>query len=402
MKALNKQSGYTLIITLVLIVLILMFTATFSVASMNQAKQVERTDESYVALSMAEMGTEFVTNKINRIIITQQSSLIADINLISKNLPAADYNSAIQSKISSRKRETATQIINYLRNLEDSIDGNTYYTASKKRTNYNSTNEIDNLILTNTYNETIFGVSSTNGGNAKKSIDITINIPENIGINYAISSVPTGTPTYITSYKNFKCNVNFTCNSSDVTFSNNTPTFTNNLYYKGSITFNKLDPPKNKKPADLNGITVYSEKGILITHNQGYVYNSKLVTNELSFTSPSASMKTYFNNSFIYANSIKISKVNNKTVNLDNSTLCLADSKWEESGNYNLINNSKIYVLNPAKSSQSSNTSSIRYLSKENFETLCNAVVTVENSNNSQNVNLNYVPYSAISDITYN
>lgn len=70
---LRRQEGYTLLLVLVLVVLLLMVTASFTVASMNQTKQVVKTDNSFTATALAEMGTELTKKNLTKLIKDEET-----------------------------------------------------------------------------------------------------------------------------------------------------------------------------------------------------------------------------------------------------------------------------------------------------------------------------------------
>lgn len=107
-----KQDGYTLLLTLILIVLLFLVTASFTVASMSQSKQIVKTDESFVGTSLAEMGVEFADEKIKKLYNDKKSAI--NTYLLSKNrteltIPEKDtYNLALKNEILAFKTNQKT------------------------------------------------------------------------------------------------------------------------------------------------------------------------------------------------------------------------------------------------------------------------------------------------------
>lgn len=88
MKMLRRQEGYTLLLVLVLVVLLLMVTASFTVASMNQKKQIDKTDEAIVATSLAEMGAEYYQLHITDLVKKEYNNARTDFqSIIDTNEP---------------------------------------------------------------------------------------------------------------------------------------------------------------------------------------------------------------------------------------------------------------------------------------------------------------------------
>lgn len=120
MKMLRRQEGYTLLLVLVLVVLLLMVTASFTVASMNQQKQVVKTDNSFTATSLAEMGTEITKKNLAKLIESEETL----------------YNSCIKSNSSNQSSCLTTSKNRIIASLNSSaktykVDGDTKtYTLS--------------------------------------------------------------------------------------------------------------------------------------------------------------------------------------------------------------------------------------------------------------------------------
>lgn len=59
MKKLQNEQGYALLVTLGVIILITLFLTSFQVIAVNNAKQIQISDETYEVTSIAEMGVEY-------------------------------------------------------------------------------------------------------------------------------------------------------------------------------------------------------------------------------------------------------------------------------------------------------------------------------------------------------
>lgn len=71
----RNEQGYTLLLTLLLIVIIISLVTTFLFASVSQQKQIEKTDKSFEASSVAEMGAE----KIRTIVLAEYEDIKSDL-----------------------------------------------------------------------------------------------------------------------------------------------------------------------------------------------------------------------------------------------------------------------------------------------------------------------------------
>lgn len=60
----NNESGYTLLLTLALILIITSFIGTLSFLTLNQQTQVEKTDEDFLLSDITEMGIEYYRSRV--------------------------------------------------------------------------------------------------------------------------------------------------------------------------------------------------------------------------------------------------------------------------------------------------------------------------------------------------
>lgn len=63
MKLIKNQTGYTLLLTLLLIVLIFGFVGTLTFSAITQQTQVEKIDEKFLLSDITEMGVEYYRGK---------------------------------------------------------------------------------------------------------------------------------------------------------------------------------------------------------------------------------------------------------------------------------------------------------------------------------------------------
>lgn len=131
MKYIRSTQGYTLLLTLILVVLLLMITATFTMASMNQAKQVVKTDDSIVATSMAEMGVEHYTQLIDELVKTNTEAIASRYSVPENNKTYAtirqeqytiftneilSYEGQVKNLAPSNHKYTLTDVSNFVNN----------------------------------------------------------------------------------------------------------------------------------------------------------------------------------------------------------------------------------------------------------------------------------------------
>lgn len=163
MARLKSSQGYTLLLTLVIVVLLLLFTATFAIASMNQAKQVKKTDTSIISTSIAEMGAERYVNQLNRDYQSEFDTYRkCRIRAKNQNEISSCFNASL-----SRIQAVAT---NYIGDPQNNtklhpVDGISYYYVS------------DVELQSNLLNLTVTGVSGT------KSSDIIVTFKTDLNFN---------------------------------------------------------------------------------------------------------------------------------------------------------------------------------------------------------------------------
>ncbi|SER85779.1 hypothetical protein [Psychrobacillus sp. OK032] len=68
MRKIRNEKGYTLLLTLILIFIIVSLFSTFAFAAITQQKQVELTDDNYEVVAIAEMGVEYYRAEILNLI----------------------------------------------------------------------------------------------------------------------------------------------------------------------------------------------------------------------------------------------------------------------------------------------------------------------------------------------
>lgn len=191
MKVYKKQEGYTLLLTLVIVVLLFLITTSFTVASMNQNKQVKSTDNSFVATSLAEMGAEITKQRINQ-------------KFDSLKIP---YKECLNNSTNT-KETCATQLLNAI--AIDSQIANITETVTSNQKYVISSGNVDNVHSKITFSST--GISSTN----HKQIYLTIDFKDAIAkiLNSAdLTTNPILNPTSPSIYNDSirQCLDNITC-----------------------------------------------------------------------------------------------------------------------------------------------------------------------------------------------
>lgn len=118
MKKLHNEQGYTLLITLGVLILITLFLTSFQVIAINNAKQIQSSDETYEVTSIAEMGVEYYAGGATYIIEQYMdkgsekgkltAEVVKDINIYIKG---QKNNTVDQSIIDNHKKILSESII---------------------------------------------------------------------------------------------------------------------------------------------------------------------------------------------------------------------------------------------------------------------------------------------------
>lgn len=106
MKASQNEKGYTLLLTLIIIIMITIFISSFALSALNQQKQVEKTDNTYEVTAIAEMGVEYYQAKVEAAIEIAR-------------LKIEELNRQYESDIAKSKTETERNNLKYI--LDEAI-----------------------------------------------------------------------------------------------------------------------------------------------------------------------------------------------------------------------------------------------------------------------------------------
>jgi len=106
MKASQNEMGYTLLLTLIIIIMITVFFSSFALSAMSQQKQVEKTDNTFEVTAIAEMGVEYYQAKVEAAIEIAR-------------LKIEELKRKYESDIAKSKTETERNNLKY--NLDEAI-----------------------------------------------------------------------------------------------------------------------------------------------------------------------------------------------------------------------------------------------------------------------------------------
>ncbi|MFC4409879.1 hypothetical protein ACFOZY_05440 [Chungangia koreensis] len=165
----KDEKGYTLLLTLLLIVIIISLLTTFLFASVTQQKQIEQTDKSFEASSVAEMGAE----KIRTIILTKYEDIKSELRVCvntSKPEEVVECTETAISKVRAIKDSMSSYSLDGSSPKKYSVlpqvtSDNVFYQYQVKPFNSNSTVE--------QFKIEVVGVIPSN----QKVINLTFNLP---------------------------------------------------------------------------------------------------------------------------------------------------------------------------------------------------------------------------------
>lgn len=126
MKLMKNQTGYTLLLTLLLIVLVFGFIGSLMFSAITQQTQVEKTDEKFLLSDITNMGVEYYRGKVINDFVAVASDVKSEIQLKLEN----DGNDKYKTEESIRELEQNEEELG-MNNLLDNINDYTYDPVSK-------------------------------------------------------------------------------------------------------------------------------------------------------------------------------------------------------------------------------------------------------------------------------
>lgn len=86
MKSISNQNGYTLLLTLLLVVIISGFIGTLSLLTLTQQKQVEKTDDRLLLSDITDMGVEAYKAQVLNLFFEEVNKANLEVSLLEKDL----------------------------------------------------------------------------------------------------------------------------------------------------------------------------------------------------------------------------------------------------------------------------------------------------------------------------
>lgn len=193
MKIIKNEKGYALLLTFVTIILIVILTMSFSLRALNHNRLVEKTDMSYEATAIAEMGVEYYQARVLNIIKKYQTPDTSEWKKVNDELEKLnDYinNTRPQDKgTEAYKRNIQTYIDKALGYLETEIGDffNSHINVGISDTQFKIT---DVLSPSTPWKIEITGSSKE----ATQVIDVEFQLKDNLGNNFELIVLgPNGT-----------------------------------------------------------------------------------------------------------------------------------------------------------------------------------------------------------------
>jgi len=284
-------------------------------ASMNQSKQIVKTENQIVSTSYSEMGIEYIKSSYkskyqgiqndlynrSRINDTWTNSQFSAEVLKSKIALLNQLTNSLYDEFNKNPRTIEIQIFNY------SLDEFTPI----KTTNFIQSSNFSTYTSSNNFKMRSIGTDQS----TENFIDITLNLPENIGTNRTASTgVVTGASILDKYYDKF-C-VQGTCVNNRLKGNSGNDSINSNILSKGQIQIAKI------KDFTTSPFTLFSRTSIEFKANQIRLNNFKLISEQLYFNFPAAaSDKLIIKDSILIVNKLKFSdKVKSRDLELQGST----------------------------------------------------------------------------------
>lgn len=334
-----NERGYTLLITLGILMMLTMFLFSFTKIAVSQKNQVEKTDSSIVTTSLAEMGAEYyeklfidqITFKVNYVI--EQMQIIDASNLTIPNKQIAYTN--LMNQVNE-------DLLSYYRQMEFEETASDYAAMDSSKLTFVRQGVGYRLASLSAYNpltkEIKLQLIGFSGGEESNPLEIRMTLPEKL--MWMNDEVKTEETTYtFVEYSSFT--------STDITkypdqlISKNSYTFHRNQFYyfeEGAIFEHhqkeelKEDDTQGTSLTDvfiLSNNTLEFQKQLLI--ERSYIIGKAI---DINFTS---NAQATIRNSTIVAETLDIAKTSNggstaQLVDLDDSKICLRSNVFETVG----------------------------------------------------------------------
>jgi len=410
MKKLQNEKGYTLLLTLVIISIIIIFFSSFTLSAMNQHKQVERTDENYEVVAIAEMGIEYYRAKIINIINDQIEPLRDELE---NNAKKDNDDPSKQTEEDIIDKHVGIVIANSKALMSD------FPIPVNSETSSDITFElfhVEGNISDKSINIEVQG----NLADRNSSITAAFKIPDDLVVQkptetnyYQLIKLPTRpekacveltiSPCFSTSAPDIKSinNISMWIENNSIILEKDTGSstdFNSSLFLIGQPYFNSKIIGSN--------INIYSSKDLKFK-NHVDISNSKIEINEnlnLDFSSSGNNDKTQFSFSTLLANGFTINTSNNNYfLKITNGTkLCFKDkTKVNNLDRIDTDFTSFVYILDekitggPVNIGTNTNK---QYLSETDFISKCNLIKNSSKEYISNTLNLEEITTS----ITYN
>lgn len=317
MKITRNDKGYTLLLTLVLIIIIVSLFTTFAFAAVSQQKQVEKTDKSFEANTIAEMGAEhyryIILDEYNKAIKQLRTCINSDLD--------KDYNACLKNAVEVD--------IFGIKNTLTSIEGKNHYVLKDIKSN----SIFYNFVYSNKddYNkpEELRSVEQGDQGITKYKD------------YFRIELIVTGTNKDTNESKTIKLNLNLPLNL----LSPNNPG-------EGATEGGNLIPPPPKKET-------FPEPGKACAPEQGYLDCGSQESSDFEWPDPDK-QETTLNKEILYLHgNLSLGHTSNNSFDLNGSKLYIdgdfgvqmknnnsnQETTWLEDGTIYVYNNSNFQFL---------------------------------------------------------
>lgn len=172
----NNESGYTLLLTLALILIITSFIGTLSFLTLNQQTQVEKTDEDFLLSDLTEMGIEYYRSRVFEDYVRVIKQVKEKIDKELTNSPEL-YNTT--DKVEKLEKDEEDIGIRALITILSSYNVNSIAIEQSDSLNFSLTESPYEFESTETYIQFKFLIAGSNGVNQEK-YSFNIRLPKNL------------------------------------------------------------------------------------------------------------------------------------------------------------------------------------------------------------------------------
>lgn len=316
----KNENGYTLLLTLALILVITSFIGTLSFLTLNQQNQVENTDEDFLLSDITEMGIEYYRTRIFEDYMKIIKQVEENINEELNNFP---------EKYETKKNVEDLEIEKELEGIRDLKAIMSAYevraiTIEEPKLTFSLAKSPYEFESTETYIQFKFLIEGSNSVNREK-YSFNIRLPKNL-VDLTIANSGNGTGTISDSFFNPPVDTEY-CNDD----------------YKDTLCISNSDK-KKESIKNIVSSTIYFIGDTVVNNAKHHDFNESLLIingnlEAQNFKSDNVSIFVNGNTSFDHFEVNKLNLYSSGTLNLTKQ-ITISNSKIRSIGPLQVINNS--------------------------------------------------------------